>query len=98
MDAGTLALQGRHNRVNALAAAAIVHQAGVEPDIGALRVFRGLPHRSYLVAEVDGVRYVDDSKATNVGACLAALDGFGTGAKNLVLISGGAANGASFEA
>ena len=98
VDAGTLALQGRHNRVNALAAAAIVHQAGVEPDIGALRVFRGLPHRSYLVAEVDGVRYVDDSKATNVGACLAALDGFGTGAKNLVLIAGGDAKGASFEA
>ena len=98
VNAQTLALQGRHNRFNALAAAAIVHQAGVEPDMDAIRVFRGLPHRSYLVAEVDGVCYVDDSKATNVGACLAALDGFGTGAKNLVLIAGGDAKGASFEA
>ena len=97
VKAGTLALSGRHNRFNALAAAAIVHQVGVETDIGALAGFRGLPHRSYLVAEVDGVSYVDDSKATNVGACLAALDGFGTGEKNLVLIAGGDAKGASFD-
>ena len=93
-----LALNGRHNQYNALAAAAIVHQAGVHADIGALVGFRGLPHRSCLVAEVDGVSYVDDSKATNVGACLAALDGFGTGANNLVLIAGGDAKGASFDA
>ena len=92
------ALNGRHNQFNALAAAAIVHQAGVDADIGALVGFRGLPHRSCLVAEVDGVSYVDDSKATNVGACLAALDGFGTGANNLVLIAGGDAKGASFDA
>ena len=96
--ADALALNGRHNQFNALAAAAIVHQAGVDADIGALVGFRGLPHRSYLVAEVDGVSYVDDSKATNVGACLAALDGFGTGEKNLVLIAGGDAKGASFDA
>ena len=95
---GTLALNGRHNRFNALAAAAIAHQAGVDADVSALAGFRGLPHRSYLVAEVDGVSYVDDSKATNVGACLAALDGFGTGDKNLVLIAGGDAKGASFDA
>ena len=93
-----LALSGRHNQFNVLAAAAIVHQVDVEADIGALVGFRGLPHRSYLVAEIDGVSYVDDSKATNVGACLAALDGFGTGEKNLVLIAGGDAKGASFDA
>ena len=98
VKADALALNGRHNQFNALAAAAIVHQAGVDADIGALVGFRGLPHRSYLVAEVDGVFYVDDSKATNVGACLAALDGFGTGEKNLVLIAGGDAKGASFDA
>lgn len=98
VKAEALALNGRHNRFNALAAAAIAHQAGIDADIGALAGFRGLPHRSYLVAEVDGVSYVDDSKATNVGACLAALDGFGTGQRNLVLIAGGDAKGASFEA
>ena len=98
VKAEALALNGRHNRFNALAAAAIAHQAGIDADIGALAGFRGLPHRSYLVAEVDGVSYVDDSKATNVGACLAALDGFGTGERNLVLIAGGDAKGASFEA
>ncbi len=91
------ALRGRHNRFNALAAAAIVHQAGAEVDIGALAGFRGLPHRSHLVAELDGVAYVDDSKATNVGACVAAIDGFGNGRRNLVLIAGGDAKGASFE-
>ena len=98
IKAEALALNGRHNQFNALAAAAIVHLAQVEVDIGALVGFRGLPHRSYLVAEVDGVSYVDDSKATNVGACLAALDGLGTGEKNLVLIAGGDAKGASFDA
>lgn len=98
VKADALALNGRHNQFNALAAAAIAHQAGVDADLGALVGFRGLPHRSYLVAEVDGVSYVDDSKATNVGACLAALDGFGTGEKNLVLIAGGDAKGASFDA
>ena len=95
--ADSLALKGRHNQFNAIAAAAIVQQAGIDADLGALAGFRGLPHRSCLVAEVDGVAYVDDSKATNVGACLAALDGFGTGERNLVLIAGGDAKGASFE-
>lgn len=98
VKAEALALNGRHNQFNALAAAAIVHLAEVEVDIDALVGFRGLPHRSHLVAEVDGVSYVDDSKATNVGACLAALDGLGTGAKNLVLIAGGDAKGALFDA
>ena len=97
VEADALALKGRHNRFNALAAAAIAHQAGIDVDIGAMAGFRGLPHRSNVVAEVDGVSYVDDSKATNVGACLAALDGFGSGDKNLVLIAGGDAKGASFE-
>ena len=98
VEAEALALSGRHNLFNGLAAAAIVHQVGVEADIGALAGFRGLPHRAYLVAEVDGVDYVDDSKATNVGACLAALEGFGTGEQNVVLIAGGDAKGASFDA
>ena len=95
-----LALRGGHNRFNVLAAAAIVQAAGIDvaEHLAVLKEFGGLPHRSALVAEVDGTAYIDDSKATNVGACRAALEGFGNGAKNLVLIAGGDAKGASFEA
>ena len=59
--------------------------------------FAGLPHRAALVATVGGVAYVDDSKATNVGACQAALAGFGNCNRNIVLIAGGDGKGASFE-
>ena len=92
------ALQGRHNHFNILAAAAIAHQAGVDVAhrLDALTTFAGLPHRGQRIAAIDGVAYIDDSKATNVGACLAALEGFGNGAGNIVLIAGGDAKGASF--
>ena len=92
-------LKGRHNHFNIVAAAAIARQAGVEVAAGveALTAFAGLPHRSQRIALIDGVTYVDDSKATNVGACLAALEGFGNGAGNIVLIAGGDAKQASFE-
>ncbi len=99
LAAASLGLRGSHNHFNALAAAAIVHQAGA--DIGTrlnvLRDFRGLPHRSALVARIDGVAYVNDSKATNVGACLTALNSFGNGTANIVLIAGGDAKGVNFE-
>ena len=92
------ALQGRHNHFNILAAAAIAHQAGVDVAhrLNALTTFAGLPHRGQRIAAIDSVAYIDDSKATNVGACLAALEGFGNGARNIVLIAGGDAKGASF--
>lgn len=98
LAAASLGLRGRHNQLNALAAAAIVHQAGMPVDERVLAAFRGLPHRSVLVAEIDRVAYIDDSKATNVGACQAALDGFGDGRRNIVLIAGGDAKGADFNA
>ena len=98
LAATSLGLRGRHNQLNALAAVAIVHQAGMPVDEEALAAFRGLPHRSARVAEIDGVAYIDDSKATNIGACQAALDGFGNGSRNIVLIAGGDAKGAGFEA
>ena len=95
----SLNVKGRHNHANALAAAAIAKQVGVDvrSHLDVLAGFRGLPHRSALVAELDGVAYIDDSKATNVGACRAALDGFGDGAGNVVLIAGGDAKGAAFD-
>ena len=93
-----LALRGAHNHFNVVAAAAIAHQAGVRigAHMGVLAAFEGLPHRAQTVACVDGVTYVNDSKATNVGACRAALDGLGNGAGNIVLIAGGDAKEASF--
>jgi UDP-N-acetylmuramoylalanine--D-glutamate ligase len=87
LDAGAMRLTGRHNWANALAAALAAHALGVEPDsiAATLRGFPGLEHRHTLVHEADGVRWVDDSKATNVGAALAALEGYGDGSVHLVL-------------
>jgi UDP-N-acetylmuramoylalanine--D-glutamate ligase len=79
---------GRHNAANALAALAMGDALGLEREamLRALREFPGLPHRAAWVADVAGVRYVNDSKGTNVGATLAAVAGF-TGP--LLLIAGG---------
>ena len=92
-----LGLAGRHNLANALAALAIGHAAGL-PLAGmaeSLRRFEGLPHRCQEVAVIDGVRYVDDSKGTNIGATEAALGGLG-GDRDIVLIAGGQGKGADF--
>jgi UDP-N-acetylmuramoylalanine--D-glutamate ligase len=81
-------LQGLHNAANAMAALALAEalELPLAPALDALCAFRGLPHRSQWVADVGGVRYVDDSKGTNVGATLAAVQGL-TGP--LVVIAGG---------
>lgn len=83
-----LRIVGRHNAANALAALAMGEALGLgrAPMLQALRDFAGLPHRAAFVREVQGVRYVNDSKGTNVGATLAAVAGF-TGP--LLLIAGG---------
>jgi UDP-N-acetylmuramoylalanine--D-glutamate ligase len=90
-----LRLQGRHNAANALAALALGDEIGLglEPMLETLRSFGGLPHRGQLVAERRGVRYVDDSKGTNVGATLAAVAGLDG---PLVLIAGGEGKGQDF--
>lgn len=92
-----LRLAGRHNVANALAALALGHAAGLPlaAMTATLRSFKGLPHRCELVAEIDGVRYVNDSKGTNVGATEAALRGLG-GARDVLLIAGGQGKGADF--
>ena len=61
-----------------------------------LREFRGLPHRMVHVADVDGVAYYDDSKATNVGATVAALDGLAKSGQRIVLIAGGKDKGGDY--
>ncbi len=90
-----LRLQGRHNAANALAALAVGSVVGLplEPMLETLRRFAGLPHRSQWVAERRGVRYVDDSKGTNVGATLASVEGLGG---PIVMIAGGDGKGQDF--
>jgi UDP-N-acetylmuramoylalanine--D-glutamate ligase len=88
-------MSGLHNAANALAALALGDAAGLPLPamIQALETFAGLPHRSEWVADVGGVRFVDDSKGTNVGATLAAVSGL---PGPLVLIAGGLAKGQDF--
>jgi UDP-N-acetylmuramoylalanine--D-glutamate ligase len=84
----TLRIGGLHNAANALASLALGEALGLPLDamLAELREFRGLPHRAEWVAEVGGVRYVNDSKGTNVGATLAAVAGF---EGSLLVIAGG---------
>ncbi|WP_235898491.1 UDP-N-acetylmuramoyl-L-alanine--D-glutamate ligase [Parahaliea maris] len=98
MPTADLPLVGRHNCANVLAALAIGHAAGLPMAamLDAVRAFRGLPHRCQLVREYRGVRYVNDSKGTNIGACEAALVGLG-GEGNVILIAGGQGKGADFN-
>ena len=88
-----LRILGRHNAANALAALALGHAAGCAHDamLAGLRQFRGLPHRTEWVAEIAGVRWINDSKATNLGATLVALEAI---PGRVVLIAGGDAKGA----
>jgi UDP-N-acetylmuramoylalanine--D-glutamate ligase len=89
-------LAGRHNVANVLACCALVEAAGCEIDDtvrAAIRAWRGLPHRMEAVAECDGVAWINDSKGTNVGATVAAIEGL---ARPLVLIAGGQGKGADF--
>lgn len=95
-----LQVKGGHNVANACAAVLIARAAGAPRWAieQALREFRGLPHRMVRVAEVDGVVYFDDSKATNVGAAAAALDGLRDLEGRVVLIAGGLDKGGSYAA
>jgi UDP-N-acetylmuramoylalanine--D-glutamate ligase len=88
-------LTGRHMLVNVLAATTASHLAGVDPDAmrRALSGFHGLPHVMEPVAEVDGVRFVNDSKATNVDAAARSIESFAGG---VVAIVGGRYKGGDF--
>jgi len=98
LPAAELLLRGRHNLDNACAAVLAARLAGATGDAMAesLRTVAGLPHRAELVRELDGVTYVDDSKATNVGAAIAALDGMASPRRLAVLIAGGVDKGGSY--
>ena len=95
MRVSEIGIPGLHNAANALAAHALCSAIGLDSEAmtRAIREFAGLPHRVQLVAEADGVRFYDDSKGTNVGASVAALEGFTV---PVVLIAGGDGKGQDF--
>jgi UDP-N-acetylmuramoylalanine--D-glutamate ligase len=95
MRASQLRVAGLHNAANALAALALTHAIDLPyaPLLHALAQFEGLPHRVEKVAEIDGVVFYDDSKGTNVGATVAALNGM---RQKVVLIAGGDGKGQDF--
>ncbi|MGH7948003.1 MAG: UDP-N-acetylmuramoyl-L-alanine--D-glutamate ligase [Candidatus Binataceae bacterium] len=94
LDGFTLA--GRHNLANAMAAAAVALAVGTPPDAieRALRDFRALPHRIEFVRELSGVKFIDDSKGTNVGAVVEALAAFDA---PVILIAGGVDKGGDYS-
>ena len=91
-----LQLAGLHNAANAMAALALCEAVGVAVPklVEPLKSFRGLPHRVEAVATIKGVRYVDDSKGTNVGATLAAIEGLG---RKVAIVLGGDGKGQDFS-
>ncbi len=95
MPADALRIRGLHNAANALAAFALARaiDLAAAPLLHALREYRGEAHRVEVIATIDDVDYVDDSKGTNVGATVAALDGL---AQKIVLIAGGDGKGQDF--
>jgi UDP-N-acetylmuramoylalanine--D-glutamate ligase len=97
MPADALRIRGRHNALNALAALALASSTGASlaPMLYGLREYRGEPHRVEPVTVLDGVEYFDDSKGTNVGATVAALQGLGI-ERRLVVILGGDGKGQDF--
>jgi UDP-N-acetylmuramoylalanine--D-glutamate ligase len=101
MPADALRIRGLHNAANALAALALCRAIGLPlaPLLHGLREYAGEPHRVELVASIDGVDFYDDSKGTNVGATVAALQGLGkafTGEQQIVLVAGGDGKGQDF--
>ena len=99
MPVDALAIRGMHNAMNALAAIALARAIGcpLAPMMHALRRYRGEAHRLQRVATIDGVEYYNDSKGTNVGATVAAVEGLATGGRKLILILGGDGKGQDFS-
>lgn len=98
INTNQMLISGRHNEMNALAAMALADAANVprEGIVKALQTYGGLPHRFQAVATNDGVRWVNDSKATNVGSTVAALNGLSV-AGTLYLLLGGDGKAADFS-
>jgi UDP-N-acetylmuramoylalanine--D-glutamate ligase len=100
LPVSTLAVVGKHNYLNALAVMALLSPFEVSKKQykNALGQFNGLAHRCQFVAELNGVKYFNDSKATNVGATIAAIGSLASDDENLIVIAGGDAKGADLNA
>jgi len=98
LDCSEILIQGHHNAENALVATAIAERLGVPTEVitATLRRFKGLAHRCELVLKHDGVTFINDSKSTNPGSTIAAIEGFVHAGRQLVLILGGQSKGADF--
>jgi UDP-N-acetylmuramoylalanine--D-glutamate ligase len=99
LKASDLKLMGMHNISNVMAALALGHAAGLamEPMLQVAREFRGLPHRCEFIRNLNGVDYINDSKGTNVGATVAAIESLVPEQGKVVLIAGGDGKGADFQ-
>lgn len=99
MPTNDLALRGRHNLYNSLAAAIVARAVEVRSDVvrESLTSFEGVPHRLETVRTVGGIRFVNDSKATNVNAVWYALESFTASDGGVVLIAGGRDKGNDYE-
>ncbi|MFT7235140.1 MAG: UDP-N-acetylmuramoylalanine--D-glutamate ligase [Methylophagaceae bacterium] len=99
IDTEKLQITGKHNMANALAALALGNAMALPMGamLQSISEYRGLPHRCQLVEKQDGIRWINDSKATNVGACIAAIEGLANN-KNIILIAGGIAKDQEFSA
>lgn len=104
LNSSEMYIQGTHNVANALACLALGEAIGLPLDsmLETLKVYKGLEHRCEYVKEVKGVRYYNDSKGTNIGATLAALDGLGAAIEvqkaKVAIILGGQGKGQDFSA
>jgi UDP-N-acetylmuramoylalanine--D-glutamate ligase len=100
MPVESLLIKGVHNWLNALAACALAETAGIPQHhiIAVLKTFSGLPHRCQWVRSLGGVEWINDSKGTNVGATISAINGIGGAMQGkIVLIAGGQGKGADFD-
>ena len=99
MPVRELKIAGEHNIANALAALALGHAVNLPMPamLQTLRTFTGLAHRCQLIGEKNRVRFYDDSKGTNVGATVAAIEGLSSATGKVVLIAGGVGKGAEFD-
>ena len=100
LNTAEMRIRGRHNQQNALAALALGDAVGLSLDamLNVLKVFTGLAHRCQWLIEFNGVSWFNDSKATNVGAAVAAINGLGADISGkVILIAGGDGKGADFS-
>lgn len=101
LSADELFIKGKHNLLNALSALALGRAVGLDMPsmLDALKAFKGLPHRCEYVKDVANRAYFNDSKGTNIGSTLAAIDGLGAvyGKRSLALILGGLGKGQDFS-